>query len=114
MTTLRSALRAEIALRQRRAAQFERGLFGEPAWDILLDLALARIEYRRPYITSVCAASGAPQTTALNHIGVLIEAGLAYREPDHSDGRRHWLRITDEGFARVAAVFEPAALVRAA
>lgn len=105
MSGLRSALRAHIVLRERRDCQFGAGLFGEPAWDMLLDLALARIEGRRVAITSACIASRVPPTTALRHISQLCRAGLAVRRPDPQDARRTWLEIADEGMARIEALF---------
>jgi hypothetical protein len=103
--SLREAIRDEIALRHRRAAHIPAHLLGEPGWDMLIDLALARIEGRRVYITSACIASGVPPTTGLRWTNVLIEAGMAKRTADRHDLRRFWLDITDAGFAAVEASF---------
>lgn len=103
-------LRERIAARARRASYLPVDLFGEPAWDMLLDLALAKIEGTDVSITSACIASGAPPTTALRWIGRLVEEGLAERLPHPRDGRVDHLRITDRALAAVAAClgFEPA------
>lgn len=115
MTDLATALREHIALRARRARHFDAALFGEPAWDILIDLALARIDRVDVSITDASVASGVPLTTAMRHIGLLIDAGLAARQPAPDDGRRSWLYITDDGFARIEALFCPGvAVARAA
>lgn len=106
---LRSTLRAELRQRARLA---DRLPFGAPAHCILFDLALARIEGRRVPITGV--NSGVPNTTTLRYIAILIEAGLIERVDNSSDRRSGLLRITDEGFAQIEALFSPATLVRAA
>ena len=39
-------------------------LFGDPAWDMLLDLTAARAEHTRVSVTSLCIASAVPPTGA--------------------------------------------------
>ncbi|MBO9580451.1 MAG: response regulator [Sphingobium sp.] len=68
-------------------------LFGDPAWDLLLDLLLAKLEGRTVSVSSACIASGAPTTTALRLINRLIEENILYREQDARDGRRNFLGI---------------------
>src|SRR5688572_19873572 len=48
--------RLESIIRHRRARQehFPDGLFADPAWDILLNLALARHQQRRVCVSSLC------------------------------------------------------------
>lgn len=69
----------------------------EPAWDILLDLAVSRIDRKKISVSSACVASGAPLTTALRWIGLLESDGLVGREADLRDRRRVYLFITDHG-----------------
>lgn len=112
---LHTAIRDEIALRERRGRHFDGGLFREPAWDMLLYMALCRIEGRNVATTDAClAGTGQSSGTGLRYISLLVEAGLVYREADSKDGRRVWLRLTGDGFDRVAAVFGAAGLARAA
>jgi hypothetical protein len=84
-------------------------LFGEPAWDILLDVASAEARGERLQVTSVCIGACVPETTALRWIGVLEKRGLLRREHDLSDQRRTFVRLTalaarklGEYFARLA------------
>jgi len=46
-------LAKEIRFRQDRNKLFREGLFAEPAWDIMLDLTLARLEKRRISVSSL-------------------------------------------------------------
>lgn len=68
-------------------------LFGDPAWEMLLDLLLARFEDRKVSVTSACIASGAPMTTALRLVRRLVEQGVLVRYPDALDRRREFLTL---------------------
>jgi len=112
--SLAFAIREQIALRSHRAHHFDPALFGEPAWALLLDLALARIEGRQTSVTSACIASAAPATTALRYIGGMVDAGLLVRMPHPDDRRSVLVCISDDAFARIAAAFGTTAIARAA
>jgi DNA-binding MarR family transcriptional regulator len=77
-------------------------LFGEPGWDILLELYAARMESRRLATTDVCMASGVPPTTALRWLVKLEEAKLVQRSHASSDARLTLVDLTDEGVSRMA------------
>ncbi len=98
-------LRRVIKQRTYRATYFPDGLFADPAWDMLLDLAAAQAEFRQVSITSLCLASGVPGTTALRYVELLISTGLCARRPDTTDRRRTWITLTDRGVKAVAAYF---------
>jgi hypothetical protein len=68
-------------------------VFGDPAWEMLLDLMLAKIEGRRVPVSSACIASGAPMSTALRLVGRLVDEGVLCKQPDLTDRRRHFLMI---------------------
>lgn len=86
-------------LRQRRARSrfFSEGLFGEAAWDILLDLYLSEVRGKAVSITSACIAAAVPPTTALRSLKVLENGGLVERQGDPGDGRRIFVRLTEAG-----------------
>jgi len=96
-------LRALVAARADRDAIFQTGLFSDPAWEMMLDLAMAEASHRPISVTSLCIASGAPATTALRRIDDLEEAGLVSRVPDARDRRRIIVHLTDLGRARMEA-----------
>ena len=82
--------------RRIRATYFRSDLFGEPGWDILLDLFIQQRVGRPISVTAACIGSGAATTTALRYLNLLIEDGLVQREGDPADGRRSWLKLTPE------------------
>lgn len=85
--------------RRQRRRHFSAELFGEPAWDILLDLFQARIEGKMITVTSACIAADVPLTTALRWLGVLEQQGLVERNRNVKDHRSIWVRLTDSGMA---------------
>ena len=91
--------------RQLRAKYFDAELFADPAWDMLLDLAAARVEHTRVSVTSLCIASGVPPTTALRWIGQMTEAGLLARVEDETDRRRVFITLTDAAADAMARYF---------
>lgn len=80
-------------------------LFGEPAWDILLDLFVAEAEAKPLSVTSACIGAAVPTSTALRWLVILEEQGLVRRENDPSDARRVFLHLTGEGYARMTDYF---------
>lgn len=69
-------------------------LFGEPAWDLLLDLFVAWQEGKRISVSSASTAACVPPTTALRWIGYLVEGGIIQETADPSDGRRRLVELT--------------------
>ena len=95
-----------IRARQSRIRFFGNDLFADPAWDMLLDLAVARVEHRRVSVTSLCIASGIPTTTALRWIKLLNRAGLVERIEDDTDRRRPFVTLTEGGAESIARYFD--------
>ena len=90
--------------RQRRMRDriFEKSnLFGEPAWDILLDLYVAHLDKRSVSVSSACIASCVPATTALRCIGRLESLELLRRLPDRKDNRRVLITLTCRAIAMI-------------
>ncbi|MPT24907.1 MAG: response regulator [Starkeya sp.] len=94
-------LKTLVAARADRDAIFQSDLFSDPAWDMLLDLAVAEASGRPISVTSLCIASGAPTTTALRRIDELRDAGLIERRPDPADRRRIIVELTESGRQRM-------------
>lgn len=99
---------AQAFYQQRRARDevfLDSDLFGEPAWDILLDLARAQAAGERTSVKSVCVGSCSPSTTALRWLGVLEKRGLVEREEDPFDRRRAYVRLSKEATAKLRRYF---------
>lgn len=92
--------------RRRRSDIFaDATLFGEPAWDIMLDLFIAAKERKRLPVTSACIGAAVPATTALRWLTVLEEKGLIVREADATDARRVFVRLSSDGYEKMVAYF---------
>jgi len=85
--------------RRTRDKCFDRLLFTDPAWDMMLALYYLPARGEILTVSGLCHASGAPHTTALRWQGELIDAGLVERGPEGIDRRRHLVRLTAEGRA---------------
>jgi hypothetical protein len=77
--------------------------FGEPAWDIILDLVISESRNKRVSIKDAIIASCAPSTTALRWLSVLEEHGVIQRFRDVTDARRTFIELTPLGREKVRA-----------
>jgi DNA-binding MarR family transcriptional regulator len=87
-------LRRIIRERRVRERFFKEARFGEPAWDIILDLTLAWFEGKTVAVSSLCIASGVPMSTAMRWVNEMIEVGLIDRWIDPTDGRRNLMQVS--------------------
>jgi len=104
-------IRAILADRRNRARYFDAELFGDPAWDILLDLTAAAVEGRNVSIMSLCIAANVSATSALRHIKVLQNRGLVERVADPLDQRRAFISISVASFEQMMQFFERSLLL---
>lgn len=72
------------------------GIFGEPTWDLLLDLYIAFLEGRKVSTKSACIGADCATSTALRKILDMEEAGLIYRVDDLKDKRLKWIALSKE------------------
>ena len=91
--------RETYRIRRRRGRFLPADLFGEPTWDILLDLYVATRENRPVPTTSACIGAHVPPTTALRWLRILETRGLVEREEDERDGRRTFVRLSEQGLS---------------
>ena len=90
-------VRSVIKSRRLRESVFGGGLFGDPAWDMLLDLYGAHLEQKRISVSSLQIASAVPGTTALRWMTRLEDKGLVMRHADPFDARRIFVALSEEG-----------------
>lgn len=87
-------IRQLIRARRLRDRQFGKGLFEDPAWDMMLDLFAAHLERADVSVSSLCIAAAVPPTTALRWITRMSDAGILERRPDPFDRRRAFMGLT--------------------
>lgn len=106
----RQSLRlSQVAVRLRLAASRRRRhlsgeWFGEPAWEMLLELFIQFAGGARVSTKSLVISSGAPDTTGLRVIDRLVEAGLVERSPSKMDKRVTLVSLTRQGVIAVGQV----------
>jgi DNA-binding MarR family transcriptional regulator len=88
-----------INARRHRSEYFRSVLFADPAWDILLDLARAKLMGQRICISSLCVATAVPPTTALRWINTLTDEGLLTKMRDPVDARRVFVTLSESAAA---------------
>ncbi|MBC7504647.1 MAG: hypothetical protein H7267_02805 [Sandarakinorhabdus sp.] len=100
---LPARIRHIIRFRRKRDQIFSADLFADPAWDMLLDLTLARLEGRKISVSSLSIAAAVPTTTALRWIKTLQEATIIERLCDPDDRRRSYVQICEPTFTKMVA-----------
>jgi CheY-like chemotaxis protein/DNA-binding MarR family transcriptional regulator len=102
----RAALGELKTMRRLRSQYFPAELFSDPCWEMLLDLYDASLAGAEVTVTSLGAASGVPQTTALRRMETLQGHDLIVRTEDKLDKRRTIIRLSDSGMQAVESFFE--------
>jgi len=98
--------RAVVASRHLRSQFFNRSIFGEPAWDLLLVLYVADAADARQTIGKLADAISLPPTTALRWFGYLEKEGLVGRVPHPTDRRVTFIQLLEKGRRALDAYFE--------
>lgn len=100
------AVQRLIAWQRRRDRRLGEGIFGDPAWSMMLELYGAELLSLPMPVSSLCIAAETPATTALRRLAELESAGLVERRPDPKDRRRVFIALTDEGRERLELCLE--------
>ena len=96
--TLRAVAERLYAERRRRDEYFPPALFGEPAWDLLLTLFIARDDGRAVPLAEAYQAARVDARHGPTLVEKLIDSGLITR----SHNRGNALRLTDHGMDRLS------------
>jgi hypothetical protein len=104
-SSLDIAMRQYQSRRLRETVFEDRALFGEPAWNVLLDLFIAEREGKRMSVKSACIGAAVPLTTAFRWLRILEEKGYVQREHDGTDARRSYISLTPMALARMTDYF---------
>lgn len=101
--TLAMIARKEHRARRLREELIPTQLFGEPAWDLLLDLfAHSIVNVEIPISSAQIGAHCAP-TTALRYIEKFEDEGMIARHKSEKDGRVAYLKLTDAALVSVGS-----------
>lgn len=92
-----------VEARSRRFRHFDQDMFGEPAWNMLLELLVSERRRHKCSVTDLCLSSHTPSSTALRWLQVLERRGLVCRERDPRDGRRTFVLLSPAGRKRLLA-----------
>jgi len=87
--------------RRRRDEHFPPGLFGEPAWDLLLALFVAREDGREMNLRQASEAAGVTPAAGRTLVAKLERVGLVVRQRSQCDRRRHSVFLTDRAIERL-------------
>lgn len=96
-TAITAAAKDLYRARRRRERHFAHlsCAFGEPIWDLMLDLFVAQRERRPISISSACLAANVPATTGLRWLQHMEINSIVVRVPDPVDRRRAYVRLAD-------------------
>lgn len=84
---LSRTVRRYLKMRRERERLFP-GLFGDPAWDMLLLLYVYRAANIPLQVSAVAGLANVAGTTSLRYLDLMIERQLITRSPDPHDRRR--------------------------
>ena len=80
-------------------------LFGEPGWDMLIEIFIAQIDKRLISLTSACMGADIPIATGLRWLRVLESEGFVERVDDVKDKRRTNVSLSQMGLFKMIKYF---------
>ena len=102
LANARRSVRRLLLRRQLLGADW---LFGEPAWDMLVELFIAHCEGAKVPTGALGIGSGLSSSSVQRLVQRLVDAELVVRAPDPGDGRRHFVSLSPEIAHRLTAYF---------
>ena len=90
--------KAIYSARRLRHDFFPPAMFADPAWDMLLDLYVARAEGRTVSTSSACLGARVPQTTGLRWLDKLEKAGAIVRRAAADDMRMINVELSPQSY----------------
>ena len=97
--------RLTFANRSVRSEFFNKDMFGEAAWDMLLALYVAEQSGSRYTVSGLASLSGVATTTALRWLDFLQTEELVARQSSTIDKRVFYIELTDKGREGLDAYF---------
>ena len=103
--TPRAFFASLLGLRRIRERHFGIELFGEPAWDIMLQLMIARIDQRDLRVGELCASAASSPEATFQYINELVDAKLVDRFENAADTGDFFLSLSSEAARRMAELY---------
>jgi hypothetical protein len=94
-----------LELRRTRERYFGSELFGEPAWDIMLELMLARIEDREILSSQLKSHAGSPAIVTRHYLEALVEAKLVDKFENAANVDDPCIVLSSEAARRMAELY---------
>ena len=98
--------RRHYRLRRRRDQEFGPKLFGEPAWDLLLDLYIAASDPRLVSVVSASMAASVSTQDTTRWLTILEEQGLVERFESGTDGSRAIVTLSQTAFDQMTRLLD--------
>lgn len=95
---LKTAERAYQERHSRSEFVGHKEMFGEPAWDMLLDLFIRQTKAEEISVKSACFNAEMPVSTAARWLQVLEQNGLIVSNRDPADATRCLIHLTATGY----------------
>jgi len=94
-----------LDLRRLREHYFGNELFGEPAWDIMLELMLSRIDAREVLANELKSHSTAPNVVTRHYLEALVEAKLVEMFDNAANSEDPYVSLSSEAARRMAELY---------
>jgi DNA-binding MarR family transcriptional regulator len=101
-TTLAAMAERLYLERKRRADYFPAALFGEPVWDLMLALFVAREEGRRLSIAQAYEAAAVKPAAGRRLLVRMERAGLVARSGGQEDRRKRYVALSQNAHERLS------------
>jgi hypothetical protein len=108
MQTKNLGLKAKALYDERRwrAGYFPASIFGEPAWDILLHLYVARSEGVATTVRAACFAADVPEASAFQALDHLQALGMTRRTCSFGTTPQETVELEDGAFDQLTSLLE--------
>jgi DNA-binding response OmpR family regulator len=89
-----ATLDSMLHFRNVRSEILPQEIFGDPAWFMLLELAVIERRGKQTSVSGLCMSAKTSQTTALRRVQDMVELGLIVRHNDPGDRRRTYITLS--------------------
>jgi DNA-binding MarR family transcriptional regulator len=106
---LQRVARVLLAIRRRRSDYLHAAMFGEPAYDMLIGLYVAKNSGEPVTVARLSEIAGVPLSSAARWLEYLAAKRLVSREPHPNDRRALLIQLTEQGRQALEGLFRAVA-----